>query len=128
MGQSISKSSTCLQTSSLSFEVENLETITSEFKRLTTELNNLEDYTVSHQPAITVSFRALLSMFDGKGTSNLTNKNTTKCRSVMHQVRKWQTMRVLSTQSMKKGLSLVLFRCTFFFELLNYFFTLPTNR
>ena len=63
----------------LSFEVENLETTTEEFKRLTTELNNLEDYTVSHQPSITVSFRAILSMFDGKVTSNLTNKNTTKC-------------------------------------------------
>ena len=63
----------------LSFEVENLETTTAEFERLTTELNNLEDYTVSHQPSITVSFRAILSMFDGKVTSNLTNKNTTKC-------------------------------------------------
>ena len=63
----------------LSFEVENLETTKAEFKRLTSEINNLDDYTVSHQPSITVSFRAILSMFDGKVTSNLTNKNTTKC-------------------------------------------------
>ena len=63
----------------LSFEVENLETTCAEFERLTTEIKNLEDYKVSLYPSITLSFRAIFSMIDGKVASNLTNKNTTKC-------------------------------------------------
>ena len=63
----------------LSFELENLATTAAEFERLTTELNNLENYTVCHHSNITVSFRGILSMIDGKVGSNLTNKNTSKC-------------------------------------------------
>ena len=65
--------------SRLSFEVENQATILKEFERLSTELKNLEVLTISQNPLITVSFKGILSMIDGKVASSITNNNTSRC-------------------------------------------------
>ena len=63
----------------LSFETENKETSVAENERLAAEIDNLEDYTVSENPKICISYQGLMTLVDGKVVSNLTNHNTTRC-------------------------------------------------
>ncbi len=66
----------------LSFEAENSFSIDQEHSRLRAEIENLEPLTIQVEPEISISYRGLLTMVDGKVVSSLTNKNTLRCSGV----------------------------------------------
>ena len=63
----------------LSFEIENKETSIAENERLSTEIENLNSFIVSENPRISILYKGLETLVDGKVVSNLTNGNTTRC-------------------------------------------------
>ena len=63
----------------MSFEIENKETIVTENERLSTEIENLDSYIVSENPRISILYKGLETLVDGKVVSTLTNGNTTRC-------------------------------------------------
>ena len=46
---------------------------------MSTEIENLDNYIVSENPRISISYTGLETLVDGKVVSNLTNGNTTRC-------------------------------------------------
>ena len=62
----------------LSFEIENKETSVAEHERLSTEIQDLDSFIVSENPSISISYKGLETLVDGKVVSNVTNGNTTR--------------------------------------------------
>jgi len=58
-------------------EPENSNSIQAEHEHLQSEIKNLQAFKVN--PNITINFKGLPTMVDGKVVSALTNKNTTQC-------------------------------------------------
>ena len=63
----------------LSFEKENSETIKKEFERLQKEMDQLQNFLISENPRISVSFSGLFTSIDGKVLCSITGAKTTEC-------------------------------------------------
>jgi hypothetical protein len=63
----------------LAFEKENSETIQIEYQRLQKEMNQLQNYLISENPKISVSFSGLFTLIDGKVLCSITGAKTTEC-------------------------------------------------
>ena len=61
------------------FESESSTAILTEHQRLRTEVEQLEEYVVSEAPKVTVTYKGLETMVDGKVVSAVTNRNTSCC-------------------------------------------------
>jgi hypothetical protein len=63
----------------LAFEKENNETIQIEYQRLQKEMDQLQNYLISENPRISVSFSGLFTLIDGKVLCSITGAKTTEC-------------------------------------------------
>jgi len=63
----------------LSFEKENSETMQIEYQRLQKEIDQLQNYLISENPRISVTFSGLFTLIDGKVLCSITGAKTTEC-------------------------------------------------
>ena len=69
----------------MSYERENKETIRSEASRLQQQVNNLKPLVLSENPAVTVIFKGLMTMVDGKVLQELTNSPASSSCPICHK-------------------------------------------
>jgi len=69
----------------LSYERETKETIRNEVSRLQLQVQNLKPYLLSENPKVEVSFRALLTMIDGKVLQEVTNSPAASSCPICHK-------------------------------------------